>query len=101
MNFQEQISDQKIERSLWFIKNQALIKKIIIITLLIIILILYGFSLLKFINIRIQSTNETKLNSTVIDFHNSCWICGHGSPGLQDHQRWSPVVQPARLQAVP
>ncbi len=68
MNFQEQISDQKIERSLWFIKNQALIKKIIIIILLIIILILYGFSLFKFINIKIQSTNETKLNSTMIDF---------------------------------
>lgn len=68
MNFQEEISDKQIERSLWFIKNQALIKKIIIIFLLIIIFILYGFSLLKFINIKIQEVRQENTDLAIINF---------------------------------
>lgn len=68
MNFQEQISDKQIERSLWFIKNQAFIKKIIIIILLLTIFILYGFSLFKFINIKIQDANKNNSHITTVDF---------------------------------
>lgn len=68
MNFQEKISDKQIERSLWFIENKALIKKIIVIILLITIFILYGFSLLKFINIKMEDTNEINSNLMMIDF---------------------------------
>jgi uncharacterized membrane protein (Fun14 family) len=68
MNFKEEISDKQIERSLWFIKNQALIKKIVILILLITIFILYGFSLLKFINIKIQETKQENLEPTMINF---------------------------------
>ena len=68
MNFPEKISDQEIERSLWLIKNKALIKKIITISLLVVILGLYGFSLLKFINIKIQDNNETSFNLATMSF---------------------------------
>ena len=68
MNFQEKISDKQIERSLWFIENKALIKKIIIAILLITIFILYGFSLLKFINIKIQETKQENSKPIAIDF---------------------------------
>lgn len=71
MNFQEQISEQQIERSLWLIQNKPLIKKIIIIFLFLIILGLYGFSLLTFINIKISdSKNESFVNGLEIDFTN-------------------------------
>jgi hypothetical protein len=68
MNFQEEISDKQIERSLWFIGKRALIKKIAIIALLVTIFILYGFSLLKFINIKIQETKQENSEPTVINF---------------------------------
>ncbi len=68
MNFQEEISDKEIERSLWYIKNQALIRKVIIIALLITIFILYGFSLLKFINIKIQEAKQQNSKPIVINF---------------------------------
>ena len=79
MNFQEQVSDQEIERSLWFIKNRALLKKIIIIILLIIILSLFGFSLIKFISIKIQDNKTTDFNLIDIDF--AAW---HERNKLQD-----------------
>jgi len=68
MNFQEEISDKKIERSLWYIKNKALIRKVIIIALLITIFILYGFSLLKFISIKIQEAKQQNSKPIVINF---------------------------------
>lgn len=68
MNFEKQISDQEIERSLWLIKNKALIKKIITTILLIIILGLFSFSIIKFINIKIQDGKETGINPTTINF---------------------------------
>ncbi len=71
MNFQEQISDQEIERSLWLIENKSRLKRIIIIVLLIINLSLYGFSLFKFINIKIQDKQQKNSNLVSIDF--SSW----------------------------
>jgi hypothetical protein len=68
MNFQEPISDQQIERSLWLIKNQALIKKVTVIILLIIIFSFFSFSLIKFINIKIQDQKKLEFNSVTIDF---------------------------------
>jgi|GEM_PF-1638253 hypothetical protein len=68
MNFQEQISDQEIERSLWLIKNKTLLKRTIIIILLIIIFSLFSFSLIKFIDIKIQDNNELDFTANTIDF---------------------------------
>jgi len=72
MNFEEQISDKQIERSLWFIQHKALIKKIIISLLIITILGLYGFSLFKFINIKIGDS-QNNLDTTQLKIDLSGW----------------------------
>lgn len=68
MNFPEPISDQQIERSLWFINNKPLLKKIAVIILLLTIFILYGFSLFKFISIQTQESFQLDSDPTSIDF---------------------------------
>ena len=72
MNFEEQISDKQIERSLWFIQHKALINKIIISLLIITILGLYGFSLFKFINIKIGDS-QNNLETSQLKINLSGW----------------------------
>jgi len=69
MNFSEPLNEKQIERHLWYIKNKALFKKIIIILLCIVILFFYSFSILKFLTIKIQDNYEkNNYQETFINF---------------------------------
>lgn len=61
------ISDQDIERSLWFIRNKNKIKKIFVVTLLILNVSMYSFFIFKLINIL---TQKQDLEFASIDFTN-------------------------------
>ncbi|MCD4705361.1 hypothetical protein K8R66_04790, partial [bacterium] len=64
------ISDQNIEKSLWYISHKTKIKKAITIFLIILIIILYSFSIFKFINIKISDYKNNTYEWVDISFTN-------------------------------
>lgn len=62
------LTDKDIERGLWYFKNKKKFEKILKIFLIILIFVLYGFSLFKFINIKIQDSKNKNQTFAAVNF---------------------------------